>query len=152
MTDNDAINQAIEAFHNLSAKDTGKLQDLNTKIQNHNVKWGVTKGGEKTASGAIEMYWVDKDPLIHEFITFMDNNSLLPIFNWTEWDEGTEFVNSEDPTKYDSLELEMVLKVIYAVIRKDRFSDGTLAWAFESDCFPKLINRLVELGTTRLEL
>ncbi len=71
MTDTMTTDQALEAFHNLSAKDMTKLKDLNARIQRHKGKWGLSKGGEKSASGAIQMPWVDNDPLISEFVTFM---------------------------------------------------------------------------------
>ena len=151
MTDNEVIKAAVDRFHNLSGRELSKLQDLNTKIQNHKGKWGTPEGGESTASGAVLMYWVDNDPLIREFIAFMEDNDLLPIFNWPEWDKGSDLFSSADPNKYDNIDLKTALKIVYAAIRKERFADGTLAWAFESGGFPKLVNRLVELGATQLE-
>lgn len=146
MTDTEAINQAVEAFNNLSSGDATKLEDLNTRIQNHKGKWGVPMGGEKTASGAIRIPWVQNDPLIYEFIDFMYDKDLLPTFSWTGQDKLSELFVSEDQTKYDDIDLETALKLIFIATRKERFADGTLAWAFESGGFSKLVARLVELS------
>jgi hypothetical protein len=145
MTDEGEINQAVELFNNLSGEDTATLKELNTKIQNHTGKWGTQKGGDRTASGSIEMPWIEKDPLIYEFLDFMDDKNLLPFFHWADWDEGSELFTSEAANKYDRTDIATALKLIYSAIRKDRFGEGTLVWAFESGQFTKLINRLVEL-------
>jgi hypothetical protein len=146
MAEAEEFKQAVEAFHNLSYEDTAKLKELNTRIQKHSAKWSVHKGGERNADGTIRMPWVQNDPLIYEFIDFMATKDLLPVFAWTEWDKGSELFTSEDPTKYDNIDIETALKLIYATTRKERFADGTLAWAFESGQFPKLVKRIVTLG------
>jgi hypothetical protein len=151
MTDNQTTEQAVAVFHNLSGDDTAKLKDFNARIQKHEGKWGVSKGGEKTASGAIQMPYIENDPLLLEFITFMYEKGLTIIFNWKDWDEGGRLYKSEDPTKYDDVDLATALKLITAVIRQDRFAEGSLAGAFESGGFPKLVNRLVALGAKRNE-
>jgi len=145
MTDNPMIERAIETFHNLSDEDVAQLKDLNTRIQSHTGKWGVHRGGEKNPDGTIVMPWVQNDPLIYELLGFMDDKGLLITFKWAEWDEGSELFTSEDPIKYDNIDVETALKLISAAARKERFADGTLAWAFESGSFPKLVSRLVEL-------
>ena len=147
MTDKDS-EKAVEAFSNLSGEDIKKLEELNVKIQSHNSKWGVRKGGEKNTDGTIEMPWIENDPLIYEFLDFMDANGLLIIFNWSEWDEGSKLFTSEEATKYDNVDISTALKLISTASRKERFAGGTLAWAFELGGFPKLIDRLLELKAT----
>ena len=145
MTDTQDIKQAVEAFHKLSSQDESTLLELNNKIQSHTGKWGVQKGGEKNEDGTIQMYWVQNDPLIAEFITFMYDKNLLPFFEWMKWDEGSKLFTSTDKAKYDNVDIETALKLIYAATRKERFADGTLSFAFELGGFPKLINQLVLL-------
>jgi hypothetical protein len=143
--DDKTVEQAVEAFHNLSAEDTAKLKDLNTRIQNHEGEWGVRGGGEKIAENTFKERWVQNDPLSSGFIDFMYDKDLLPVFSWTGEDEVSKLFVSEDQTKYDDVDLETALKLVYIVTRKERFASGSLAWAFESGGFPKLVNRLVEL-------
>lgn len=123
--------------------DLVKLRELNSKIQNHTGLWGVQRGGEKNENGSMQMPWVQKDPLIYEFLDFMDSKSLLPVFAWSNWKEGSDLFESNDANKYDGIDVATALKLIYATMRKDRFSDGTLVWAFESGGFPQLISQLI---------
>lgn len=145
MSDEQSIQQAVEAFRNLSGDDVERLKNLNTKIQNHIGAWGIVKGGNKAADGTVEMRWVDKDPLIYELLDFMDSKGLLPLFAWSDWKEGIELFESDSADKYDSVDIATALKLIYAVMRKDRFGDGTLVWAFESGGFVKLVKQLTNL-------
>lgn len=151
MTDQEAIKQAVDAFHNLSSDELAMLKELNSRIQNHKSPWGVSDGLEKNDSGRMEMPFVTNDPLIYEFIGFMYDHNLMPVFNWSEWNAGSKLFNSDDPTKYDNLDLETIIKIVYAASRRERFADGTLAWAFDSGRFSQLVNRLFELGIAHFE-
>lgn len=151
MSDTEAVEQAVSAFYNLSSDKLAKLEEINSRIQNHKGPWGVSNDGQKNDSGRLEMPFVTNDPLIYEFLGFMHEENLMPVFDWTGWDEGSELFSSEDHTKYDNLDLETVLKLFYATSRKERFADGTLAWAFDSGGFLNLVNRLVELGVAHFE-
>lgn len=144
MIDEESIKRSVDTFNSLSGDDVETLRELNAKIQNHTGKWGTHKGGEKNPDGSIQMPWIDKDPLIYEFLDFMDSRNLLPIFDWSEWDEGSELFTSEVPNKYDNVDVTTALKLIQAAVRKDRFGEGTLVWAFESGGFAQLINQLVD--------
>lgn len=142
MSDEHSIQQSLDAFNSLSGDDVARLQTLNTKIQNHTGAWGIQKGGERNADGVVEMAWIDKDPLIYEFLDFMDDKGLLPIFAWSEWKEGVELFESNNPNKYDTIDVAKALKLMYTVTRKDRLGDGALVRAFESGGFVQLVNRL----------
>lgn len=151
MTDTEEIEQAVVAFKNLSVEDVAALAELNTKIQNHYGDWGLHKGGEKNADGSIQMPWVESDSLIWEFINFMNDKHLLPVFEWMNWSEGSDLFISTSATKYDNVSIETALKLIYAATRKERFADGTLAAAFESGGFPILVSRLTSLSVQHHE-
>lgn len=146
MTDEQSINQSVEVFHNLSGDDVTRLKELNSKIENHTGAWGIQKGGDKNVDGAIQMPWIEKDPLIYEFLDFVDDKNLLPIFDWTNWDEGSVLLASEDPDKYAEIDVATALKLIYTVTRKERLREGTLTKVFESGDLLKLVRRLVELA------
>lgn len=73
------------------------------------------------------MPWLQYDPLIFEFLGFMDDKGLLVIFKWTKWNEGSELFESEEPTKYDNVDVATALKLISTASRKERFAEGTLA-------------------------
>ena len=93
------------------------------------------------------MSYTQNDPLITELIfDFMGEKGLIILYVWDEWnDSHAELFESEDQTKYDSIDLRTALIIVGAAVRKDRFAGTALTWAFESGGFPQLINRLVEL-------
>lgn len=146
MNDMQGIEQAVEAFNNLSQEDKTALAELNDKIQAHSGKWGVQEGGEKNTDGSIQMLWTQSDPFAWEFINFMQDKNLLPFFEWMDWKEGSELFSSKDKNKYENVDLETALKLVYAVTRKERFADGTIAWAFKDGGFTSLVNRLIVLS------
>ena len=141
----DATEESVKAFSELSDETWGQFVDINNRVQSHEGSWGETRGGETDEKGVIQMpYWVS-DPLINEFVAFFYSNELIVNFKWSEWDEGRDWYKNSDESKYDALDVPTTLKLLTAVIRNDRFSDGALVGAFESGEFPKLINTLVGL-------
>lgn len=142
---NDSIDKTVNAFSNLNDGDWEQLVDINTRIQSHKGAWGKSQGGDTDQDGVMQMpYWVS-DPLVTEFVTYMYASELIVNFDWSAWDKGREWYKSTDKTKYDTLDIPTALKLLTAVIRNDRFSDGALVSAFESGDFPKIINKLVGL-------
>lgn len=146
MIDEQTTDQAIRAFDNLSGDDTAKLKDLNERIQNHKGKWGKRMGGEQIADNTIQDYRTANDPLISEFIDFMYEKGLIILYVWDDWDEShAKLFESEEQTKYDSIDSRTALILVSAAVRKERVASGSLAWALESGGFPRLVNRIVEL-------
>jgi hypothetical protein len=139
------MNDTVNAFKNLPDEATKQLTNLNSRIQKHSGPWGESRGGDTDENGVMQMPWWEQNPLIGEFVKFMYDNNLIVNFDWGSWDKGREWYKSTDETKYDRLDVETALKLITAVVRNDRFHDGTLVNAFESGAFPKIINRLAEM-------
>ncbi|QQS69489.1 hypothetical protein IPP75_06320 [Candidatus Saccharibacteria bacterium] len=141
----DATEESVKAFSELSDETWEQFVDINNRVQSHEGSWGKTQGGETDENGVIQMpYWVS-DPLISEFVAFFYGNEFIVNFKWSEWDEGRDWYKNSDESKYDALDVPTTLKLLTAVIRNDRFSDGALVGAFESGEFPRLINTLVGL-------
>lgn len=105
-------------------------------------------GGEKIGEKSYREPWVKADRLINEIlIEFMYDKGLLIHYVWDHWsDDLAKLYDSEEPTKYDDVDLKTALILTSAAVRKGRGGGGSLSWAFESGGFPKLINRFVELS------
>ena len=136
---------ALEQFESLSTEDWKQITDLNARIQSHTGTWGQTRGDEKTESGEISVPYVTSAPLIYEFTRMWYDKNLVVLFNWSEWTEGREWYAHNDPQKYDILDAVTALKLLTAILRYDRFSDGALMGKLASGDFPKIINRLVQI-------
>lgn len=141
----DIAEEATKVFLELSDEAFDQLIAINDRIQAHEGSWGKVQGGEKSEDGVIEMPFWTSDPIVSDFVTFMYANDLVINFDWSAWDEGREWYKNDDDSKYKALDIPTALKLLTAVIRNNRFSDGALVGAFESGDFPKIINRLVEL-------
>lgn len=141
----DTTRDSVKTFSELSDETWEQFVDINNRVQSHEGSWGKTQGGETDENGVIQMPYSAPDPLISEFVAFMYENELVVSFDWSAWDEGREWYKNSNESKYEALDIPTALKLLTAVMRNDRFSEGALVSAFESGDFPKIINKLVEL-------
>lgn len=72
--------------------------------------------------------WINGD-LITRFISLAYKICYIR-FDWPNWKEGPEMYHDEQ-FDYDTVDLLTKCKLISALIRADRFSEGTLMEAFE---------------------
>lgn len=146
MYDEQTTDQAIQAFRNLSNDNIVKLKELNSRIQNHSGEWGKRMGGEQITENTFHESWMQRDPLITEFIDFAFETGFGVTYVWDDWnDDCATLFNSNSLTKFDDLDLRTALIMIGAAVRKDRGGGGTFVREFESGNFLRLINRLVAL-------
>jgi len=136
---------AVNAFKGLSDDDIKALGGINDRIQANIGELSLLHQDERTASSALVFPWAEQISLIHEFVQFMYDKKLIIIFAWTEWQEGRDWYALQDDSKYDKLDVETALKLLTAVIRNDRFNNGALVDAFESDVFPKILQKLITI-------
>jgi len=141
----DTTRDSVKTFSELSDETWEQFVDINNRVQSHEGSWGKTQGGETDENGVIQMPYSVPDPLVSEFVAFMYENELVVSFDWSAWNEGREWYKNNSESKYETLDIPTALKLLTAVMRNDRFSDGALVGAFESGEFPKLINTLVGL-------
>lgn len=145
MDENKKIQNAVDNFKSMSDNDIQQLQNINARIQSHRGEWGIRHDDERTESGALIFPWIEQSLLIQEFVQFMYDKQLVVVFAWTEWQEGRDWYALNDDGKYNKLDVEIALKLITAVMRNDRFNDGALVRAFESDVIPKIIQKLITI-------
>lgn len=106
---------------------------------------GVGKNIGVKKEGDVLIYNSWRDPLAHEAIKFLYDNKLIIPFDWSDWQEGEDFFKDASPTKYEKLDRQFVLKLLTAVARNDRFSEGAWAGLFESGGAQKLFHRLLDI-------
>jgi hypothetical protein len=136
-----------DVVKNLSSEDWKQIDDINLRVQSHSGSWGKMSDGDEVEPGVIQMPYASPDPLISEFVKLWYEKNLIISFDWGNWQEGRDWYENIDEAKYDSLDSEMALKLLTAVIRNDRFNEGALMRAFENGDLPKIINKFVGLRT-----
>ena len=68
----------------------------------------------------------------------------LPIiisFDWGAWEEGRKIASNDD-FDLDTLDLPAKCKLITAIVRSDRFCEGTLVSAFESGLILRILKSI----------
>lgn len=103
-------------------------------------RWG---GGEKTASGAIQMpYYVLGDEAAALVQAAYDLGWVLPDFGWPAWKETPEAIKLRDDSKaLAEATAEQLARLLTVLIRQDRFVEGGLAGAFDSGLLTAIIAR-----------
>lgn len=122
-----------------------ELRSLVEDIEAHEGEWYKEAGGEESRPGVMELPYIASDPLANRAMRFLYDNNLIIDFDWSSWDEGRQFFQKDDPKKFNNLDREYVLKLLTAVARNSRFSDGAWAQLFESGAAQKLFKRLLEV-------
>lgn len=123
-------------------------------FEDPNFTFGTWEGGEKDASGVIHMpYFVRSDAADAFFRTVNSFGWINPEFNWPEWsgtDECQELRRS--PEALARATPDQLSHLLTALVRADRFSEGTLDEAYESGLLLRIIWRaealFAELTTT----
>lgn len=83
--------------------------------------------------------WINGD-LIARFVRLAYQICFIR-FDWPNWKEGTEMYHDEQ-FDYDTVDLPTKCKLISAMIRADRFSEGTLMEAFEDGTMTNILKSI----------
>ncbi|HJM04704.1 MAG TPA: DUF6508 domain-containing protein [Candidatus Saccharimonadaceae bacterium] len=142
---------AKEALAKLTDADWQELAELNQKIQNHKGAWGETKGGEQVPSRTdpsrivTVMPYIENNELINEFIqTIHDKGLILEGFDWKNWHVGKLWMEDDRESKYELLNDKVfTVKLITALVRQDRFAEGSIKRWFELGVIQKVLGRLL---------
>jgi hypothetical protein len=100
--------------------------------------FGRWAGGDRTANGAIQMPYFDFSARALELLRDMP----VEVLDWGTWlqtDEAKSLL--ADHALIGSATAEQIVKLSTALVRGDRFSEGTLAWAFKSGLLVALVRR-----------
>jgi hypothetical protein len=114
------VESAEAALARLTAHDRGVLTDLVCRV-------------DKAASGTAAAARSRKAPVLDEVVRFLvDRHLLLTHFNWGAWEEGQHAIQRRDRAALATCTAQQCLQYLTLLVRADRFTEGTLASAFES--------------------
>jgi hypothetical protein len=114
--------------------------DLIPEIE-HTRSFGIWKGGDITASGAIQLPYYEKGPVMISFIKEVERLGLIVPFDWSHWDEGIQTLGDEH-YNYHQFDLLAQCKIITLKMRADRFCEGILGNAFESGLILRILRAM----------
>jgi hypothetical protein len=137
MSDENSQKEKIDA---LTYQDWLPLIELIPKIKNTS-KFSEMAGGEKDENGITQMPYLLEAPIVSEFKNIVYNIPIVIGFDWGSWDEGRQIASDKD-FNFDTIDLFTKCKLITAIVRQDRFSDGALVSAFESGLILKILESI----------
>ena len=104
---------------------------------------GEVHSGEKTESGSLIMPYVVLGDVAEEFVaTAYERGWVLPGFDWVSWGRSEDAQELfSNPSALARAKPMQLLYLITAVIRQDRFSEGTLLNAFRAGLVLGIVRR-----------
>ena len=107
-------------------------------------KFGEMKASETIEPGVSTLpYWV-QSKVVGDFVSMAYEMDILPSFDWPDWQEGRDIMNKPNPD-FGQLDAVTLCKLLMALIRADRFSDGSLVICFEDGVIQKILRALKTL-------
>jgi len=93
------------------------------------------------------MPWFELSDRAEAFLAAIRANGWIEPFDWMDWaqtDEATAL--RDDRAALGRATLDQLQRVLTAVVRAERFSDGTLEWAFDSGLMAAIARRAQALA------
>ena len=132
----------ISEFENhlkkIPATDWEELFKLNEQLKQAS-SFGKMKGGEKIEENVSTFPYLEQSKLTRQFVRFLYDKNMLPSFDWPDWQEGKELLRQKDPN-FANLDTITLCKLLTAIIRTDRFSDGTLVGMMKEGVIQRIVD------------
>ena len=129
----------------LNSGDLQELRELVAAIRQHDGRWGSLEGGARVGPREFTMPFVEMEPLAEKALMWLYDSNRVFWFDWPEWDKGRRIFQEWNDDTPDSLDHLTVRKLLTAIARNDRFSDGAWVGLFEDGRAQHLFARLLEL-------
>lgn len=110
-----------------------KLKDLNQHLKN------LTAADWEKLFNFIHA--TKTEDTAYDFTDVMYELKLVVNFDWPAWTEGQKIAATGN---YENLDRITLLKILSAIIRNDRFSEGALLNAFKNGTIEKILIQLKE--------
>ncbi len=130
----------IEVIESYQKKDWQPVFDLIQEIDSSDKFYEIVES-KKNEDGVISMPYFKTSETIDKFLKIVHNLPLMVVFDWSGWEEGTNMINDID-FDYDNIDIPTKCKIITAIVRKDRFCEGTIASAFEDGLILKILKSI----------
>jgi len=100
--------------------------------------FGVFNFGDENEGGEVHMPTMESEKIVSDFVHKIEHLDLMIVFDWGSWKEGENLLNNTN-TNYNELSTETLCKLITAIIRADRFTEGYLVSCFKNGVILKIL-------------
>ena len=116
----------------ITAKDLRVLAAWVPTLGAPDLDFGQWEGGDER-DGVIQMPWYDYSPIARRFMREATGAGFVQPFDWMAW-MATPPAQAlvADPSRVSSADADDLRRLLTAIIRGDRFTEGNVAGAFES--------------------
>jgi hypothetical protein len=118
-------------------------------LERNNFDFGHWAGGETRPDGSLTMPYFEFSVEAAEMLRAVP----VEVFDWPTWaatEEGRAL--REDRMRLAVATADELVKLTTSLVRADRFTEGTLAWAFESGLLLAIARRAEELSSGSMRL
>ena len=127
-------NNYKEKIHAFTQQDWLPLIELIPKVES------TSKFGEWEEEDILFPFCIEA-PIVSQFLHIVYKLPIIISFDWGAWEEGRKIASNDD-FDLDTLDLPAKCKLITAIVRSDRFSEGTLVSAFESGLILRILKSI----------
>ena len=131
-------NNYKEQIHAFTQQDWQPLIELIPKVESTS-KFGEWASAEKNEEVNILFPYCIEAPIVSQFLHIVYRLPIIISFDWGASETGK---TSYDDFDLDTLDLPAKCKLITAIVRSDRFCEGTLVSAFESGLILRILKSI----------
>jgi hypothetical protein len=108
-------------------------------------KFGEWQGGQDQ-NGVLTMPWFSMSPEALRFHEVLYDYGYVREFDWNEWARTEEGIAlRDDPQAIENADEDQLARLLTALARADRFSDGVLHDAYDSGLLARIVARAAVL-------
>ena len=101
---------------------------------------GTWRGGERLDDGSIAMPWMDTSEVVLRATAAASGVGAIVVFAWPQWPDLDRY---RDPAAFTDAPIADVARAFTAMVRSDRFSEGSLAGAADAGLLQAALRRLL---------
>lgn len=142
--DNPITPEFIEQAH--TALKNGRKESLEELFELGRMSLGQPAGewvdGKELISGIYTAPHYAMGDVANRIITKLYELGLIVPFDWAEWDEGRALLSDGDPSKLEGKPAHILIGLLTALVRNDRFCEGAWGSAIKKGTVAKLLDEL----------
>ena len=129
-----------------SALKNSRQETLNELIELGRISTDQPAGdwvsGKEILPGVSTMPYYSMSDAANRMMKLLYELNLIVAFDWMEWEEGSALLSGNDLEKLNELPAHVIVGLLTALARNDRFCDGAWGSAVENGKVAKLLSEL----------